>query len=185
MLNTQNKTVFILFALSFLVCFVFKKQSITDEGNILFSFLQPRITLSFPLLRKLPSWIWDMSLWKGLKKDLGYVSQHGWKVTPEISKQQLAQLACSFPQLKDLSHMTSPRGVFGGCIREGHLGFCLSLEVTRHTSLAGSGHIALPKCRGLGSVWHRELGWHWGPLLPSSLLFIWLSFHHFFLIWGW
>lgn len=28
MLNTQNKTVFILFALSFLVCFVFKKQSI-------------------------------------------------------------------------------------------------------------------------------------------------------------
>lgn len=126
-----------------------------------------------------------MSLWKGLKKDLGYVSQHGWKVTPEISKQQLAQLACSFPQLKDLSHMTSPRGVFGGCIREGHLGFCLSLEVTRHTSLAGSGHIALLKCRGLGSVWHIELGWHWGPLLPSSPIFIWLSFHNFFLIWGW
>ena len=73
-------------------------------------------------------------------------------------KQQLhEQLADSFLHPTDLSASVAAS-------EEGHLGFCHSLEVasdvTCYSPCMGSDPMALPNCRSLGSIWHRELGGH-------------------------
>lgn len=65
------------------------------------------------------------------------------------------QTASCIPQISQHSVAAS---------EEGHLGFCHSLEVasdvTCYSPCMGSDPMALPNCRSLGSIWHRELGGH-------------------------